>query len=75
MEKIKVVDSDNTYAKMLAQKTNAMLKQVENGVFSNKHTLYQQSELLAKAVGCVNSVDKETLRNWMEKRAHMANRD
>ena len=51
MGKNLVVDSDDKYAQMLAQKTGAMLKQGVLEKLGGTHTLMEQAELLVTTVG------------------------
>ena len=74
MDKTVVVDSDDRHAKMLAQRTSAMLRQCELERFGGTHTLMEHRELFAEAIGCVDTADKQTLMQWLDKRARMEKR-
>ena len=74
MEKNVVVDSEDKHAKLLAQRTSAMLKQCELEKFGGIRTLMEQRELFATTIGCVDTADKTTLMEWLDKRSRMEKR-
>ena len=67
MEKNIVVDSDDTHARSLAQRTSAMLRQAELDIFGGTKTLEEQW-MLAEAT------DKAKLEEWMNRHTRLSTR-